>query len=63
MGDIETHIPGASGDYVTLCGLDGDDPHESVQQHIVEAGPVVDCHQCKAIWAMARKIKPRQIAP
>lgn len=49
---IEWHVVGAGpGDYVTLCGMDGDDS-EVGQYGTVEPkrGVKVDCPQCKSIW-------------
>ena len=48
----EVHIPNpGGGDYMTLCGLDGNDPR--VGQYGVEAcrlGEVVTCDQCKQLY-------------
>ena len=55
-GDLTVHIPGASGNYATLCGLDGNDDHEDVQQRTVElpSGSKINCKDCKAIWLVAK---------
>jgi len=56
-GEVRIHLPDASGCYATLCGLDGNDP--AVGQRLVDLpnGAKVNCQQCKAIWAVAKKYK------
>lgn len=48
------HVVGsASGDYATLCGLDGHDDHKDVgQSGTIEPrrGQKIDCPQCRDIW-------------
>lgn len=50
------HLPDTTGNYATLCGMDGADEHEAVQQTrcVVQPGRKVDCRHCKAIWELAR---------
>ena len=62
LGETETHIASGDSNYVTICGMDGDDPDMAVQQRIEErTGVIVDCQQCISIWETARGIKPSQI--
>lgn len=55
-GIIEIHAHGAAGDYYTLCGLDGDDPHKTVSQMAedVPKGAKINCPQCAEIIRRAR---------
>jgi hypothetical protein len=55
---LEIHIPHAgAGNYLTLCGLDGDDP--AIQQATVATPPnaKVTCRACYEIWKSARRFK------
>ena len=54
-GEIRTHISGGIPTYVTLCGLDGDDP--DIQQYTVPTpkSSLIDCEQCSIIWMEAMK--------
>ncbi len=57
----EWHAPPAGNqDYVTLCGIDGDDP-EMGQYGTVEptAGQKITCAQCKDIWLGVIALKLR----
>lgn len=60
---IEWHISNATGtDYVTACGMDGDDP--SVGQHGVikpPTGTKVTCAMCYGIWAGFKAMTLREI--
>ena len=61
-GIVEWHVPGVSGaDYVTLCGLDGNDPSIG-QTGTVEAprGTKINCQQCRAIWRSLRELNLRE---
>lgn len=61
-GTVEWHIPGISGaDYVTLCGLDGNDVGAG-QTGTVEAprGTKINCQQCRTIWQGLRDLKLRE---
>jgi hypothetical protein len=49
-GVLETHLPPASQNYATLCGMDGDDNDPGVDQHHAEPGAKVDCIHCRAIF-------------
>jgi hypothetical protein len=55
----DTHINGleVGGNWITLCGLDGDDP--GLGQSIVESGPEkITCKSCYEVWIACRAIKP-----
>ncbi|MBP8055111.1 MAG: hypothetical protein KA314_04685 [Chloroflexi bacterium] len=56
LGVVEIHLPHPDGNSATLCGLDGDDPHHSVQQTCVDVpkGAKVDCRLC---WSIFRTCK------
>lgn len=59
--DIDWHIASVMGsDYVTACGLDGDDPM-SGQYGTVEAkrGQRVTCQQCYQLWSGLRDLRLR----
>jgi len=59
FNEVDTHIIGISGDYATLCGMDGDDPDRGVQQlTLKETGGKITCRTCKQVWDTCRKIKP-----
>lgn len=53
------HAGDATGNYATLCGLDGDDPDQHVQQSmsIVKRGEKINCDQCRSIWSKARQYR------
>lgn len=59
MGERQIHLPGIMGDYVTICGLDGADANEHVQQEmsIVEPGERITCLQCWTIWRHIQEYK------
>jgi len=58
-GELSVHLPDPTGNWYTLCGLDGADDHASVQQRVadVPSGAKVNCRQCKAIWDVAQQYK------
>ena len=49
-GVIETHIICPTGNYTTLCGIDGDDP--ALEQMVIFNGKPtqVNCKECIRIW-------------
>jgi len=61
FGEISIHAHDASGNYATLCGLDGDDQGGHVDQICVPVpkGRKIDCEQCKAIFLKAREYTKR----
>jgi hypothetical protein len=55
-----SHIEDAVGaDYVTLCGLDGDDP--VVGQSTLEPSSTVTCPHCINIWLHCRTVPRRDL--
>lgn len=62
-GKVTWHAPGCVGDYDTLCGIDADDPHETVAHGgIVEAkrGQKITCLTCCSIWRSVQALKLRE---
>ncbi len=61
-GAATWHVIGVGGgDYVTLCGLDGDDP-EVGQTGTIKArrGQKIDCPQCRQIWEGVMALRLRR---
>lgn len=60
-GVVEWHVVGVAGaDYITLCGLDGDDPGVGQRPVIgVPRGTKIDCQECKHVWSGLRALKLR----
>jgi hypothetical protein len=59
-GVIEVHLPSAvSGDYATLCGMDGTDCGQ--QEVTTDPASVVTCPHCCGIWLTARSFTARHI--
>jgi len=57
-GELRTHIGFTVGSYATICGMDGNDAFIGQQTTIeTPAGAKLDCPQCYAMWAEARKWK------
>jgi len=56
-GVISIHMPHDSGNYATLCGLDGDDPYPEVDQKVVPLpeDAKIDCLECFQLWNVSRK--------
>ena len=56
-GEVETHIICINGTYMTLCGLDGDDPEMGVNQKTLDkTGLRVTCWTCKQTWEHCQKV-------
>jgi hypothetical protein len=55
-GHVDIHLPHPTGNYATLCGMDGDDPDPMVDQVAVAVprGAKVTCRECREIWQLAR---------
>jgi hypothetical protein len=56
-GVRSVHALDPTGNYATLCGLDGDDPNisgQSIPRSPATRGEKIDCPQCFATWTMAR---------
>jgi len=51
-GKIEVHISAVTGNYYTLCGMDGDDPSLGVEQKVVIVlpGERITCRHCYQMW-------------
>lgn len=58
-GAISVHLPDTTGNYATLCGLDGADEHAAVDQQQAAVPPKakVTCQHCKNIWAVAKQYR------
>ncbi len=52
------HITAATGDYATLCGMDGDDPTVGQFPSKVVRGEKIGCSTCREIWETCRRVKP-----
>lgn len=66
MGQREIHAMGCISDYATLCGLDGNDPHQDVQQATVAlqaSGDRITCPDCRAIWQHAKSYRSSDFTP
>lgn len=60
-GAVEVHAAGVAS-YATLCGLDGDDAHDSVRQKIVASSSRrVDCPQCIQIIDLSKRYREKDI--
>lgn len=56
-GIRQVHADSHNGNHATLCGLDGDDPDDSVRQSPAsrpERGEKITCPECRSIWETAR---------
>ena len=59
-GEANSHIEDAIGaDYLTLCGLDGDD--DVAGQVTLEPAAKVTCQQCIDIWLHCRTVPRRDL--
>lgn len=58
-GKTQVHMSDATGNYATMCGLDGNDDDPSVDQFTVptKAGAKIDCPECFAIWQTSKGYK------
>jgi hypothetical protein len=56
-GEIRVHIPDRTGNYATLCGMDGDDPDPMVDQMQVPVPPrkKIDCDDCFRLYMECKK--------
>ena len=58
--EVFSHIEDAVGaDYLTLCGMDGDDP--VVGQSTLEPSDKVTCPHCISIWLHCRTVPRRDL--
>jgi len=60
-GEVKIHLPNPSGtgEFYTLCGLDGDEAHPVLRQKSapVPKGARVNCHDCYQIWKLAQEFE------
>ena len=56
-GRLTIHFPHTTGNYATLCGMDGDDPSAEVDQAEVEIpkNAKVNCKDCIAIFDLTHE--------
>jgi len=61
LGEITVHLPDVSGNYYTLCGMDGDDPDRAVDQMAcdVPAGAKINCRTCRNIFGICAGFSSR----
>jgi hypothetical protein len=62
-GEIMVHALDASGNYATLCGIDGNDNHPSCTQKTLghlKRGKI-DCPECRLILKMAWRYSERDL--
>lgn len=58
-GTVNIHLPDWSGNYATLCGLDGADEHKAVDQKpaAVPQGARIDCVECWHIFWLVTQFR------
>ena len=62
-GELSVHALDATGNYATLCGLDGDDNHPSCPQKVIghlKRGKI-DCPECRNILKKAWEYSERDL--
>jgi len=59
--EIQIHLPHTTGNYYTLCGLDGADEAASVNQSTVNVpkGAKVNCVECLHIWELCKQFSAK----
>jgi len=62
-GKLSIHAHDASGSYMTLCGLDGDDPGTEQSVADVPRGRRIDCTACRNIWTVAKQYRATDFEP
>jgi len=61
-GSINSHIPPTVGsNYETICGMDGNDLSDDVQQSVIGESDKLDCPQCIGIFDAVSICKERDI--
>ncbi len=62
-GKITIHFPNPTGNYATLCNMDGDDIQADVDQTSlsVPRGRKVDCTDCIAIFDVCNQFSEKDI--
>ncbi len=58
-GEREIHAADTTGNYATLCGLDG----EENETGTLRKGERINCHQCIAIWLECKLYYVRDFDP
>ena len=48
-----------SGNYATLCGMDGDDSVVGQSAAVLPPKPRIDCPQCFGVWSDAKRFGRR----
>lgn len=57
-GTVGIHAPGGlAGNYATLCGMDGNDPHIGQSPAKLPRGARIDCKHCFQIFQTARAMR------
>ena len=58
-GELTIHAHDTTGNYATLCGVDGDDDHCAVGQKTVSLprGRKINCKQCKGLFDAVKKYR------
>ena len=62
-GEVKVHAVDPTGNYATLCGLDGDDNHPACMQKVIrhlERGKI-DCSACRVILRHAWKYSEKDL--
>lgn len=65
-GERIVHAVDTTGNYATLCGMDGNDPHGAVSQSLDRLkgdNEKITCRQCWAIWAAAKQYRRTDFKP
>lgn len=62
-GVREIHATHPSGNYATLCGLDGDDATTGQQKDTANRNEGISCIDCYAIWLQCRNYPPSAFIP
>jgi len=63
-GESTVHFPDWSGNYETLCQMDGNDNDSFVQHRTVKTkkGAKVNCQQCINIWEYCQQFNESDIS-
>lgn len=58
-GKLNIHMAHQNGNYMTLCGMDGDDSESYVNQRtvMVPKNAKIDCPDCRDIWTTCQMYK------
>ncbi len=60
-GEVFTHFPDLTGNYATLCQLDGADENPGVNQVELDVVGKVDCRDCIALFYFVRLLRVSDI--